>query len=117
MLLAHAHKSKFGLFFAKSNLEERITDEIEKHKRSFAEEVCVRNFDQKRILPARALWERLSEPQILEGGAGDLAIVKIRAKIERKIDQIEKILDEKFNFNKVAKAIQQPDRKKVRATQ
>ena len=54
---------------------------------------------------------------ILVGRAGDLAIVKIRAKIKGKIDQIEKMLDEKFNFNKLTKAIQQPYRKKVPATQ
>ena len=94
-----------------------MIDEIEKRKGSFAEEHCAGNFDQKRILPARALWESLSESHILVGGAGDLAIVKIRAKIKGKIDQIEKILDEKFNFSKVAKAIQQPDRKKIPATQ
>ena len=94
-----------------------MIDEIEKRKGSFAEEHCAGNFDQKRILPALALWESLSESHILVGGAGDLAIVKIRAKIKGKIDQIEKILDEKFNFSKVAKAIQQPDRKKVPATQ
>ena len=47
----------------------------------------------------------MSESHILVGGAGDLAIVKIRAKIKGTIDQIEQNLDEKFNFNKVAKAI------------
>ena len=63
-----------------------MIDEIEKSKGSFAEEHCAGNFDQKRILPARTLWESLSESHILVGGAGGLAIVKIRAKIKGKID-------------------------------
>ena len=57
-----------------------MIDEIEKRKGSFAEEHCAGNFDQKRILPALALWESLSESHIPVGGAGDLAIVKLGQK-------------------------------------
>ena len=114
LFLTHTLKQKFGLFFAKINLEERIIDEIEKRKGSFAEELCARHFYQKSMLTARALWEILSASHILVGGT----IVKIRARIKGiKIDQIEQNLDEKFNFNKEAKAIQQANRKKVPATQ
>ena len=42
-------------------------------------------------------------------GAEGLAIVKIRAKINEKIGQIEKMIDEKFN--EVAKAIQETGKK------
>ena len=60
---------------------ERIIDEIEHRKGSFAEDLFAINNDEKRILPAHVLWESLSESHILVRGAGDLAIVKIRVKI------------------------------------
>lgn len=84
-----------------SNLEERITDEIEKRKGSLtAEERCAVYFGQMPP-PAHAF----PESGILVRGAEGLAIVKIRAKIKEKIGQIEKMIYEKFN--EVAKAIQE----------